>query len=49
MPIYVNNQIHLFLSVGELEVVDEEAQCELLGQGCETKYCQEFRTENQIL
>ena len=41
--------LHLFLSVGEHEVVDEEAQWEQIGQGGETKSCQKFQTTNKII
>ena len=45
----VNTPLHLFLSVGELEVVDEEAQSKQLSQGSQEQYCQEFQTENKVL
>ena len=40
---------HLFLSVGEFEVVDEETEWEQLGQGGETKHWQELQTEHEVL
>ena len=45
----LNNPLHLFLSVGEVEVVDEEAECEQLGQGRQTEHCQELQTPNKVL
>ena len=45
----MNNPHHLLLSVGELEENDKAAQCEEFGQGCKTKYSQQFQKEIEYL